>query len=144
MQIYLDYSATTPTRPESIAAIQTVLTAEWGNPSSLHQWGERSAMVLEKARLQVAGLINADPSGIVFTSGGTESNNLALLGIAKNYAQPQHLIISSVEHAAISQPAAWLKSQGWQVTILPVDRCGDGATDRIPRQNLHPGRSAVS
>jgi cysteine desulfurase len=124
MQIYLDYSATTPTRPESIAAIQAVLTAEWGNPSSLHQWGERSAMVLEKARLPVAGLIHADPSGIVFTSGGTESNNLALLGVAQNYAQPQHLIISSVEHAAISQPAAWLKSQGWQVTILPVDRWG--------------------
>jgi cysteine desulfurase len=124
MQIYLDYSATTPTRPESIAAIQAALTTEWGNPSSLHQWGERSAMVLEKARLQVAGLIQADPGGIFFTSGGTESNNWALLGVAKNYDQPQHLIISSVEHAAISQPAAWLQSQGWQVTILPVDRWG--------------------
>ncbi len=124
MQIYLDYSATTPTRPESIAAIQEALVAEWGNPSSLHQWGEQSALVLEKARLQVAALINGDPSGIIFTSGGTESNNLALLGIAKTYAQPQHLIISSVEHAAISQPAAWLQSQGWQVTILSVDHWG--------------------
>jgi cysteine desulfurase len=124
MQIYLDYSATTPTRPESIAAIQANLATEWGNPSSLHQWGERSALVLEKARLQVAALINGDPSGIIFTSGGTEANNLALLGVAKTYDQPQHLIISSVEHAAISQPAAWLQSQGWQVTILPVDHWG--------------------
>jgi cysteine desulfurase len=124
MQIYLDYSATTPTRPESIAAIQAGLSADWGNPSSLHQWGERAALVLEKARLQVAGLINADPEGIIFTSGGTESNNLALLGVAKNYDQPQHLIISSVEHAAISQPAVWLQTQGWQVTMLPVDRFG--------------------
>ncbi len=124
MQIYLDYSATTPTRPESIASIQQALMAEWGNPSSLHQWGERSALVLEKARLQVAALINGDPSGIIFTSGGTESNNLALLGVAKTYDQPQHLIISSVEHAAISQPADWLQSQGWQVTILPVDHWG--------------------
>jgi cysteine desulfurase len=124
MQIYLDYSATTPTRPESIAAIQAGLSADWGNPSSLHQWGERAALVLEKARLQVAGLINADPEGIIFTSGGTESNNLALLGVAKTYDQPQHLIISSVEHAAISQPAAWLQTQGWQVTILSVDRFG--------------------
>ena len=124
MQIYLDYSATTPTRPESIAAIQQALTAAWGNPSSLHQWGERSALLLEKARLQVAALINGDPSGIVFTSGGTESNNLALLGVANTYDQPQHLIISSVEHAAISQPAAWLQSQGWLITILPVDHYG--------------------
>lgn len=124
MQIYLDYSATTPTRPESITAIQTALTAEWGNPSSLHRWGDRSAMVLEQSRLQVAGLIHADPSGMVFTSGGTEANNLALLGVAKTYDQPQHLIISSVEHAAISQPAAWLQSQGWQVTLLPVNRWG--------------------
>jgi cysteine desulfurase len=143
MQIYLDYSATTPTRPESIAAIQEAMTAAWGNPSSLHQWGERSALVLEKARLQVADLINGDPSGIVFTSGGTESNNLALLGVTKTYDHPQHLIISSVEHAAISQPAAWLQSQGWQVTMLPVDHWGCVSPADL-QASLRPNTALVS
>jgi cysteine desulfurase len=143
MQIYLDYSATTPTRPESIAAIQASLTTAWGNPSSLHQWGERSALVLEKSRLQVAALINGDPSGIIFTSGGTESNNLALLGVAKTYDQPQHLIISSVEHAAITQPAAWLQSQGWQVTMLPVDHWGCVSPADL-QASLRPNTALVS
>jgi cysteine desulfurase len=124
MQIYLDYSATTPTRPEAIAAIQEVLTEQWGNPSSLHQWGERGAIILETARAQVANLIGANPHNIVFTASGTEANNLAIMGIAQQYSQPQHLIISSVEHAAITQPAMWLEKQGWQVTLLPVDAYG--------------------
>lgn len=124
MQIYLDYSATTPTRIEAIAAIQAALTEQWGNPSSLHQWGERGAVILETARAQVADLIGAQPHNIVFTASGTEANNLAMMGIAQQYSQPQHLIISSVEHAAISQPALWLKKHGWQITLLPVDKYG--------------------
>lgn len=124
MQIYLDYSATTPTRPEVIALMQTVLGQQWGNPSSLHQWGERAAIQLEQARLQVAALINADPGGIVFTSGGTESDNLALLGMAHHYPVPQHLIISSIEHSAVAEPARFLEQQGWQVTRLPVNTQG--------------------
>ena len=124
MQIYLDYSATTPTRPEAIAAIQDVLAEEWGNPSSLHQWGERGAMVLETARAQVANLIAAQPQNIIFTASGTEANNLAIMGIAQQYDTPQHVIISSVEHSAITQPAMWLAKQGWQVTVLPVDQFG--------------------
>jgi cysteine desulfurase len=124
MQIYLDYSATTPTRPEAIAAIQAVLTAQWGNPSSLHQWGERGAVILESARAQVADLIGAQPQNIVFTASGTEANNLAIMGIAQQYSSSQHLIISGVEHAAITQPALWLEKQGWQITILPVDQYG--------------------
>jgi cysteine desulfurase len=124
MQIYLDYSATTPTRPEAIAAIQAVLAQQWGNPSSLHQWGERGAIVLETARDQVAGLIGAEPQNMVFTASGTEADNLAIMGIAQQYRSPQHLIISSAEHAAVSQPAVWLEKQGWQVTMLPVDSEG--------------------
>jgi cysteine desulfurase len=124
MQIYLDYSATTPTRPEAISAIQEVLSDHWGNPSSLHQWGERSALVLENARGQVADLIGAEPQQIIFTASGTEANNLAIMGIAQQYSAPQHLIISSVEHSAISEPAAWLAKQGWQITMLPVDQQG--------------------
>jgi cysteine desulfurase len=124
MQIYLDYSATTPCRPEAIAAIQEALTQGWGNPSSLHEWGTRSAYRVEQARWQVAQLINAPTESIVFTSGGTESNNLALQGVARTFESPQHLIISAVEHSAIAQTATMLESQGWQVTRLPVDPYG--------------------
>jgi len=125
MQIYLDYSATTPTRPEAIAAMQAVLTQQWGNPSSLHEWGQRAATVVEQARVQVAGLINApNPESIIFTCGGTEANNLAIMGVARLYAVPQHIIISSVEHSAISEPARLLEMWGWEVTRLNVDAKG--------------------
>ncbi len=124
MQIYLDYSATTPVRPEVVALMQTVMAEEWGNPSSLHQWGERSATQLEVARSRAAALVNAEPDEIVFTSGGTEADNLAVLGMSQRYATPQHLIISSVEHSAISEPVRWLEQQGWQVTRLSVNAQG--------------------
>jgi len=124
MQIYLDYSATTPTRPEAIAAMQSVMATQWGNPSSLHEWGNRSATVLELARSQVAGLLNAPADSVVFTAGGTEADNLAILGVARRYTTPQHLIVSSVEHSAIAEPARFLASQGWNVTWLPVEHTG--------------------
>ena len=124
MQIYLDYSATTPPRPEAIAAMQGVLTQQWGNPSSLHEWGQRSATVVEQSRMQVAGLINAPADALIFTSGGTEADNLAIMGIAKNYRTPQHIVVSSVEHSAIAQPVRWLETWGWQVTRLSVDSEG--------------------
>jgi len=124
MQIYLDYSATTPPRPEAIAAMQVVLGEQWGNPSSLHEWGQRSATVVEQARMQVAGLLQAPAEALIFTSGGTEADNLALLGVTQQYSTPQHLIISSVEHSAVAEPARWLERQGWEVTRLPVNRQG--------------------
>ena len=124
MQVYLDYSATTPTRPEAIAIIQKVLTQQWGNPSSLHEWGNRAALILETARIQVAGLINAIPESIIFTSGGTEADNLAIMGVARCYTIPQHMIISSVEHSAISEPAKMLENWGWEITRLGVNHHG--------------------
>ena len=125
MQIYLDNSATTKPRPEAIAVALGVFQQQWGNPSSLHDWGQRSATVLETARMQVAGLLNAfNPESIVFTSGGTEANNLAVLGVARQYSTPQHIIISQVEHSAINEPAKLLEQWGWQVTRLPVNRFG--------------------
>ncbi|MBE9123587.1 cysteine desulfurase [Tychonema sp. LEGE 07199] len=124
MQIYLDYSATTPTRPEAIEAMQKALTQQWGNPSSLHEWGQRAATTLELARMQVASLINALPESIIFTSGGTEADNLAIMGIARLYTKPQHIIISSVEHSAVAEPARQLEQWGWEVTRLPVDKLG--------------------
>ncbi|MCL2930782.1 MAG: cysteine desulfurase [Trichodesmium sp. MAG_R03] len=131
MQIYLDHSATTPTRPEVITTMQQVLTQQWGNPSSLHKWGKRSATLVERARIKVANLMNTVPESIIFTSGGTEADNMAIMGVARCYEKPQHIIISSVEHSAISEPARMLENWGWQVTRLPVDRQG-----RVDSQEL--------
>ena len=124
MQIYLDHAATTPTRPEVIDLMADVMRSQWGNPSSLHEWGERSTMAIERSRLQVASLLNADPEGIIFTSGGTESDNTVIMGIARQYRTPQHMIISSVEHSAIRLPVEYLEQHGWEITRLPVDRQG--------------------
>ncbi|CCI13964.1 Cysteine desulfurase [Microcystis aeruginosa PCC 9806] len=124
MQIYLDYSATTPTHPQVIDRVATILQHHWGNPSSLHSWGQDTATVIEMAREQVAGLINANPDQIIFTSGGTEADNLAIIGVAQQYDRPRHIIISSVEHSAIAEPCKQLEQQGWQITRLPVNRQG--------------------
>ncbi len=125
MQIYLDHSATTPPHPDVIAKMQAVLSEHWGNPSSLHAWGEQSAMEIEMARVETAQLINATtPESIIFTSGGTEADNFALLGVADQYTSPQHLIISSVEHSAIEKTAQRLEARGWEVTRLPVNQQG--------------------
>ncbi|NUN63453.1 cysteine desulfurase [Pseudanabaena biceps] len=124
MQIYLDHGATTPTRHEVIDFMADVMRSQWGNPSSLHWWGERSTMVVERSRLQVASLLNADPEGVIFTSGGTESDNMVMMGIARQYSTPQHMIVSSVEHSAIRLPASFLAEHGWEITYLPVDRLG--------------------
>lgn len=124
MQVYLDYSATTPTRPEAITTMQAVMTSQWGNPSSLHEWGQRAATVVEQARMQVAALINAPAESMIFTSGGTEADNLAIMGVARRYTKPQHIIISSVEHSAVSEPVKLLEKWGWEVTRLPVDAKG--------------------
>jgi cysteine desulfurase len=131
MQIYLDHGATTPTRPEAIALMHEVMNAQWGNPSSLHAWGERSTMAIERARLMVANLINGEAENIIFTSGGTEADNLALFGVARQYPQPQHMVISTVEHSAIARSAEWLEQMGWKITRLSVDRAG-----RIDPQSL--------
>jgi cysteine desulfurase len=143
MQIYLDHGATTPTRPEVIDLMAEVMRSQWGNPSSLHWWGERSTMAIERSRMQVASLIKADPEGIIFTSGGTESDNMALMGIARQYQTPQHMIISSVEHSAVRLPAKYLEQHGWQITYLPVDRNGRVAPQDLAR-SLCPNTVLVS
>jgi cysteine desulfurase len=143
MQIYLDHGATTPARPEVIELMTDVMRSQWGNPSSLHEWGERSTMAIERSRLQVASLINADPEGIIFTSGGTESDNMVLMGIARQYRTPQHMIISSVEHSAIRLPAQYLEQHGWEITRLPVDRQGRVDLKELER-SLRPNTVLVS
>ncbi|MDX2254347.1 MAG: cysteine desulfurase family protein [Pseudanabaenaceae cyanobacterium bins.39] len=142
-QIYLDHGATTPTRPEVIDLMSDILRSQWGNPSSIHHWGERSTMVIERARMQVASLINADPEGIVFTSGGSESNNMVILGIARQYPTPQHMIISTVEHSAIGVPARFLEERGWEITRLPVNQLGMVDPQDLAR-SLRPNTVLVS
>jgi cysteine desulfurase len=126
-----------------IATMQAVLTEGWGNPASLHEWGKRAAFTVEQARWQVAQLIQAPADAIVFTSGGTESDNLALQGVARKCARPQHLIISSVEHPAIAETAILLEQQGWQITRLPVNHHGRVNPEDL-RATLQPNTALVS
>lgn len=104
--------------------MQDALTQNWGNPSSIHEWGQRAATVVEKARMQVGSLINAPADSLIFTAGGTEADNLAIVGVTRQYQTPQHLIISEVEHSAVSKTVELLEQWGWRVTRLPVDRRG--------------------
>ncbi|MDX2271212.1 MAG: cysteine desulfurase family protein [Cyanobacteriota bacterium] len=141
--LYFDHSATTPPRSEVIQRMQEVMQTHWGNPSSLHGWGEQAATVLEIARQSVAQLLGCEPESIIFTSGGTESNNLALLGIALQYEHPQHLVISSIEHSSVENVARHLASQGWQISRLPVSR--EGLIDVGDLQKaLRPNTAMVS
>jgi cysteine desulfurase len=143
MQIYLDHGATTPPRPEVIDIMSAVMQNQWGNPSSLHWWGERSTMIIERSRLQVASLINADPEGIIFTSGGSESDNMAIIGIARQYAQPQHMITSAIEHSAVRVPALFLEQNGWKITRLPVNQQGRVNPDDLAK-SIRPNTVLVS
>ncbi len=117
---YFDHSATTPPRPEVIEVMQATMLSDWGNPSSQHRWGQQAALAMETARQQVADFLEVDPETIVFTSGGTEANNLALRGICALHPSPQHLIISSVEHSSVENTAQHLQTRGWRITRLPV------------------------
>ena len=122
--VYLDYNATTPVAPSVREAMLPWLGEHWGNPSSGHAYGRRAAEAVASARAQVASLIGARPSEIVFTGGGTEADNLALRGPAP---ARERIVISAVEHPAIELPARRLAEQGWSLAELPVD--GDGRID---------------
>jgi len=124
--IYLDYNATTPVAPEVLQAMLPWLAEQFGNPSSSHPLGRRAAGAVAQARAQVATLVGATPSEIVFTGCATEANNLALLGVAEALAAAgrRHLIVSAVEHPAVLEPARVLKGRGWDLTVLPVDPTG--------------------
>ncbi|MBT4363424.1 MAG: cysteine desulfurase [Desulfobacteraceae bacterium] len=127
--IYLDYNGTTPHDPEVIEAMRPFLETEFGNPSSSHWYGIAPKRAVEKARSQVAGFLNCSPGEIVFTSGGTESNNYAIKGIARSIAakgedKGNHIITSVIEHPAVLEVCHYLEKYGFKTTYLPVDSEG--------------------
>ena len=130
--IYLDHNATTPLAPEVFEAIEPILKDNFGNPSSIHSAGRAARVRLDEAREQVAALIGAHPSEIVFTSGGTESDNLAILGLARALRDKgRHIITTQIEHPAVLNPCRQLETEGFEVDYLPVDRWG-----RVERQRF--------
>ena len=123
--IYLDYNATTPIDKEVADAMQPYLFDLFGNPSSVHAYGVKTKQAVELARKQLANLLNCEPSEVIFTSGGTESNNYAIKGIAfANQSKGNHIITSSVEHPAVFEVCKHLEKFGFEVTYLPVDEFG--------------------
>ena len=126
--IYLDYNGTTPHAPEVIEAMRPFLETEFGNPSSSHWYGIRPRQAVEAARRQVASLLGCDAEEVIFTSGGTESNNQALKSIGgSRHKSGKHIITSQIEHPAILEVCRWLEQHGFSVTYVPVD--GDGLVD---------------
>lgn len=127
--IYLDHAATTPVRPEVADVMMGVLTDAFGNPSSTHQFGRKVRKLMEEARQKTAGAIGANPKEIVFTSGGTESNNLAIAGTVRaNRHKGKHIITTAVEHHAVLDVFLQLEKEGYQLTVLPVDPFGRVST----------------
>lgn len=123
--IYLDYNATTPHHPEVIDAMRPFLEEHFGNPSSSHAYGRRTREAVATARRQVAALLNCEPDEILFTSGGTESNNHAIRGIAlARRSQGNHIVTSRIEHPAVIHVCQRLAHEGFEITYLPVDDCG--------------------
>lgn len=123
--IYLDYNATTPVDEQIFEVMLPFLKDDYGNPSSSHVYGKTTKAAVEKARAQVAKLLGSAPEEIVFTSGGSESNNYAIKGVAwANRYKGNHIITSVVEHPAVINPCRFLEKQGYRITYLPVDKYG--------------------
>ncbi len=124
-RIYLDYASAAPLDPRVVEVIMSDMTENTGNPSSVYTEGRQSARTIQNARLPIAELVGGNPNDIIFTSGATEANNLAVLGAAfhKN-KPPQHIITSVIEHMSVINPCKFLESKGFEVTYLPVDQEG--------------------
>ena len=143
-RVYLDNNATTPLLPEVFEAMRPYFFEKFGNASSIHQQGQQARAAVEHAREQVAELLNCRPAEIVFTSGGTEGDNLALFGLMK---PGDHIITSAVEHHAVLNACKRLEEMGCAVTYLPVDgrgagrsrRCAAGAASGDEADQHHPG-----
>ncbi|HOT14630.1 MAG TPA: cysteine desulfurase family protein [Bacteroidales bacterium] len=123
--IYLDNAATTPTDPRVIEAMMPYFTQIYGNASSMHTYGTRSKEALENSRAKIASYIGCQPDELLFTSSGSESNNMALKGIAfANRNKGNHIIVSAIEHDCILNTCKWLEEEGFSITLVPVDSYG--------------------
>jgi cysteine desulfurase len=143
-RIYLDFNASTPLAPEVVEAMRPFLTEHFGNPSSHHWAGAHAKAAVERARAQVAALLGCDPDELVFTSGGSESNNHALKGVFfANRERGDHVVTSATEHPAILRPLRFLEKLGAKVTVVPVDRHGRVDPDDV-RRALTPRTILVS
>ena len=126
MRVYFDHNATTPVDPAAAEAMVAVLKGDFGNPSSVHHFGQQAKARLDEARTAVAALVKAEPSEVVFTSGGTEADNFALRGVAEalEVTGRRHLIATAIEHEAVLNTLKALSKRGWKTTLLPVDGSG--------------------
>ena len=133
MRIYLDHNATTPPSDAVVQRMTATLRDEFGNPSSVHHFGQRAKAIIDEARSAVAGLIGADPGDVVFTGGGTEGDNLAIRGIAEALEPTgrKHLIASAIEHEAVLNTFKALARRGWKTTLLPVNETGIVSPDTL-------------
>ena len=145
LPVYMDHHATTPMDPRVLETMLPYFTEHFGNAASIdHEYGAEAGQAVETARQQIARLINAKPDEIIFTSGATESNNLAILGAAEQYAdQGDHIITCVTEHPAVLDPCRYLESKGWRVTYLPVDQYGLVDPDTM-RQEITPQTVLIS
>ncbi|MBW3596744.1 MAG: cysteine desulfurase [Planctomycetes bacterium] len=143
--LYLDYNATTPIAPSVQEAMLPFLAEHFGNPSSTHALGRACREAIEDARSRIAALLGTDPDEIVFTSGGTESNNVAIKGVMLREPPSAggHLVISAIEHPAVTAPAGWLREWGYGVTVVPCNRQGVVEPERIA-EALRPQTRLVS
>ena len=145
MRIYFDHNATTPLAPEVAEVVAAIGRDTFGNPSSVHHFGQLAKAVLDEARSTVANLVGGDPSEIVFTSGGTEADNLAIRGVAEALepAGRRHLVASAIEHEAVLNTLKALARRGWRTTLVPVDRSGIVSPERV-REALADDTALVS
>ncbi|MDY6966457.1 MAG: aminotransferase class V-fold PLP-dependent enzyme, partial [Halobacteriota archaeon] len=130
MEVYMDNAATTQTYQEVVDAMNPFFTKHYGNASSLHSFGRKAHDALEKSRQNVSGLISADADEVIFTAGGTESDNIAIKGIAYK-KKKGHIITSSIEHPAVLETCRYLEKQGFDVTYLGVDQFGMISLDEL-------------
>ncbi|WP_201791322.1 cysteine desulfurase family protein [Aeromicrobium sp. PE09-221] len=143
MPVYLDEAATAPVRREVLEAMWPHLTGEFANPASRHELGQAAARALDEARVRVAGHLGARPAEILFTSGGTESDNAAIKGIALAEPRGRHVLVGAIEHPAVLESAAWLERLGFEVERIPVDHEGIVVEEALASR-LRPDTTLVS
>lgn len=134
-RIYLDHAATSPMHPKVVEAVVNVMNSNFGNPSSIHSFGREARQKVDEARDVLAKSIDAKPNEIIFTSGGTEADNLALIGIAEAYkSKGKHIISTEIEHHAVLNTCKELENRGYEVTYLPVDETGKISVEDLKKE----------